>query len=308
MREPVFSVTPMGQGARSRVYRVETEEGAVRVLRLSTKDSGRVEREQWVSQVFAANSLIKLVSCVRVSGVALAAECDVVSMRAVPGQTMGLALRSALPATRRALFKALGEGLATIHAQAVQGFSLVDRVGKGRYASWQECFTAISDGALEELRVSPLNDLRETCSALVRDLRAKLPTEIDASLLHGDVQPMNVLVQHDQIVAWIDWEFAMGGDPLYELAYVETLFEYDYAPWVDDHERGQWRAAFYQGYGVDPLSTQSTQRVLYGLVHALRSTEFSSVVAPTLAPALRATSLRGMRSRILSFLEQAQSL
>src|SRR4051794_41543213 len=48
LREPVYSVTPIGQGSRSRVYRVETEDGAVRVVRLSPRGAGRVAREAWV--------------------------------------------------------------------------------------------------------------------------------------------------------------------------------------------------------------------------------------------------------------------
>ena len=46
VREPVASVRSIGQGSRARVYRVETVEGAVRVVRLSAKGGGRAERER----------------------------------------------------------------------------------------------------------------------------------------------------------------------------------------------------------------------------------------------------------------------
>jgi Ser/Thr protein kinase RdoA (MazF antagonist) len=278
------------------------------VLRLSPKDSGRLEREQWIASIFADNSLIKLVPAVRVQHVALSNECDIVSMRQVTGQPLGAALKSALPATRRTLFAAVGRGLAQIHAQVVRGFSLLQSDGTGRDESWHHCFRSLTEGALQELTVSPLADLRARCEACLQQLTANSELNVRSSLLHGDAQPMNILVQHDQVVAWLDWEFAMGGDALYELAYVETWFEYDYAPWAEQSERTQWRQAFYSGYGEDPFVAQPTKRLLYGLVHALRSTEYSSVVAPTLAPALRTTAIRGMRSRIESFLEQAHAM
>ncbi len=45
VHEPVHSITAIGQGIRSRVFRVETEEGLVRIVRLTPKNSGRLGRE-----------------------------------------------------------------------------------------------------------------------------------------------------------------------------------------------------------------------------------------------------------------------
>jgi hypothetical protein len=83
----------------------------------------------------------------------------------------------------------------------------------------------------------------------------------------------------------------------YELGYVETVSERGWTVWAEDDERARWRAAFYRGYGGDPFASDPERLRAYALVHALRSTEFSSVMAPTLAPALRDATVRGMRAR-----------
>ncbi|MFO0559225.1 MAG: aminoglycoside phosphotransferase family protein [Polyangiales bacterium] len=305
VREPVFSVTSLGQGARSRVYRVETEEGSVRVVRLTRAGSGRIERESFVASAIEKaekKQVVPLVTALRVTHTPLSRECDVVTMREVKGSALGAVLRNALSADRERLFERMGEGLAAIHSIAVQGFGLLDSAGRGPFASWAQCFEATVRASLEELRVSPLSELHERAEHRLQQLVERARYDGPAILTHGDAQPMNVLVHNNAIVAWLDWEFAGGSDPRYELAYVETVFERAYAPWADEAERARWRAAFYRGYGSDPFATDPERRNAYALVHALRSTEFSSVMAPQLAPALRESTVRGMRSRVLDLL------
>lgn len=305
VREPVFSVTSLGQGARSRVYRVETEEGIVRVVRLTRAGSGRIERESFVASAVERaekKQLVPLVTALRVTHTPLSRECDVVTMREVKGSALGAILRNALSADRERLFTRMGEGLAAIHSIEVQGFGLLDSAGRGSFASWAQCFEATVRASLEELRVSPLSELYARAERRLQELVECARYDGPAMLTHGDAQPMNVLVQNNNVVAWLDWEFASGADVRYELSYVETVFERAYAPWADDAERARWRAAFYAGYGGDPFASDPARRSAYALVHALRSTEFSSVMAPQLAPALREVSVRGMRSRVLDLL------
>jgi aminoglycoside phosphotransferase (APT) family kinase protein len=305
VRDRVFSVTPLGQGARSRVYRVETEDGVVRVVRLTRAGTGRVEREAFVSAAVDSAGLkprVALVTAVRATHSALARQCDVVTMREVKGAALGSVLRSALPAERVALFERMGDGLAAVHGITVRGYGLLDPSGAGPFASWDRCFEATARAALDELRVSPLSDLHELASERMASVLARAVYDAPARLLHGDAQPMNVLVHQGRCVAWLDWEFASGGDPRYELAYVETVFERGYAPWAEDAERSAWRAAFYRGYGGDPFESDRSTLDAYALVHALRSTEYSSVMAPTLAPTLRESAFRGMRARVQQLL------
>lgn len=303
--ERVFSVTPLGQGVRSRVYRVETEDGAVRVVRLTRAGSGRIERESFVASAIeraGKKQVVPVVPALRVTHTELARQCDVVMMREVQGTPLGAVLRHALSAERERMFERMGEGLAAIHSIPVQGFGLLDRAGCGPFASWAQCFEATVRASLEELRVSPLSELYDRAEQRLRTLSARARYDGPPMLAHGDAQPMNILVHNQAIVAWLDWEFASGSDPCYELAYVETVFERAYAPWADESERARWRAAFYRGYGTDPFVHDPERLKAYALVHALRSTEFSNVMAPQLAPALRQSTVRGMRSRVLELL------
>ncbi len=307
VREPVFSVTPLGQGARSRVYRVETEEGLVRVVRLTRAGSGRIEREAFVERSLESaglKSAVPVVTCARVTHGSLARQCDVVTMREVKGAALATALRSALGAEREGLFERFGRGLSAIHGVELSGFGLLDAGGKGPYERWAPCFEATARAALEELRVSPLSELYGRAEERLRSLVDAASFDGAPRLLHGDAQPMNVLAQQGAIVAWLDWEFASGGDPRYELSYVETVFERGWAPWAEDDERARWRTAFYRGYGGDPFEHDLERLRAYALVHALRSTEYSSVMAPTLAPALREVSMREMRVRVLGLLDE----
>jgi aminoglycoside phosphotransferase (APT) family kinase protein len=197
----------------------------------------------------------------------------------------------------------MGEGLAAIHSVPARGFGLLGIGGEGPFDAWERCFEATVRAALEELRVSPLSALLERAEERLRSWRDAARFDDAPRLLHGDAQPMNVLVQQSTIVAWLDWEFASGGDPRYELAYVETIFDRGWAVWADDAERARWRAAFYRGYGGDPFARDPERLAVYSLVHALRSTEFSSVMAPTLAPALREATVRELRARVLGLLD-----
>ncbi|MDP3277403.1 MAG: aminoglycoside phosphotransferase family protein [Deltaproteobacteria bacterium] len=307
LREPVFSVTPLGQGARARVYRVESEEGAVRVLRVSSRDTSRAAREAYVYERFRESGCLDQVvvlPAIRVQHGALAQRFEVVSQREVRGQPLGAALRGLLPRDQDHYFAAMGRGLAVVHGHTVTRAGLLQG-GEGSFVRWTQCFETMADDALEALRISPLASLVDPARATLTRLRGSLVEPPSLRLLHGDAQPMNVLVHAGKIVAWLDWEFAMGGDPLFELAYVETLFESGWASWATEVQRASWREYFCRGYGDDPLARVPAIALQYALVHALRATEFSSVMAPSLAPALRLASERGMRSRIESIMGRA---
>jgi aminoglycoside phosphotransferase (APT) family kinase protein len=72
----------------------------------------------------------------------------------------------------------------------------------------------------ERLCADPLIDasvLRGTLAAL-RDAIPLLPETEQHYLLHGDLNPYNILVDGDQIAGIIDWIYARYGDPLFDFA------------------------------------------------------------------------------------------
>lgn len=296
--EPVEHVEPLGDGTRSRVFLVTLSDGDERVVKLLPRGSGRVEREAWVRGRLAGCPPFPTLSEVVVPPERHGLDADVTLSRRAHAEPMAAALargddRECLP-----LWSAFGEGLAALHGISPRGFGLLDGAGQGSTATWREAMSAISRAALDLARHTPLDDL---CDAAERSLQALAPA-LDAvrapRLLHGDAQPRNVLVRGPRLVAWLDLEFASGGDPLYETAFVAGCFE------GDDVRRGvRWLEAFAEGYTRRGALDDAPDRArYYGIVHALRAAEYLSVVGPSLgseAMARAVSAARGSLSRWL---------
>lgn len=271
--EAVEHVEPVGEGSRSRVYRVHLAEGGTRIVHLSPRASGRAEREAWVRARMAG--AVPLVHASPAPRTALTAEADVVLMNDLPGSSMARALRGASDELAARLWCAFGEGLAAFHAVPVEGFGLLDGGGRGPFATWRAALEPVVAAALRAARASPLHDL---CGAAEEALAAcahALDRVAAPRLVHGDAQPGNAHVFRERITAFLDFEFAMGADPLYELAFVARFFEP--APWSHPDARGRLRDmdAFTRGYSARfaPLGDDPERCRYYRVTHALRMGE-----------------------------------
>lgn len=298
VREPVDAVTPIGQGTRSRVYRVELTEGGSRIVRLTPRQHGRVAREAWVRT--RMGGAVPVVHAVLVQHVPIAQQVDVVVMNELPGVTLDVALTRAPEALAASLWSEFGAGLAAFHAVSVTGFGLLDGAGKGAWPTWREAVAAIAHAAVDEARATPLADLCDRAEAVLTELAPALDAIQSPHLLHGDAHPRNVLVHRDKIRAWFDFEYAMGGDPLYELAYVAPNFEEPPGASLAPALRLRRQEAFIQGY-TDRLATvtDDARRLrCYRLVHALRGGEFLRVTGGGETADARAESVRRVRASI----------
>ena len=301
VRDTVYAVTPIGQGIRSRVYRVETEDGSIRIVRLTPKGSGRLEREAWVRVAVGRNPDVPLLAEIAVHDVDLSARADIASMAELPGSSMMAATRNMFEPEVRALYERFGAGLAAIHSVTVAGYGLLDGTGTGAFPSWRSALDAAARASTEEARVAGLTDLIPTAERTIATLLDAVPELLHAALLHGDAQPTNVQIHRGKVVAFLDFEFASGGDPAFELAYVEPLFEpSSLAHNVTDADLKERRAAFYRGYASRrPLDEVSADRTrLYRLIHALRGAEFLSVMGPKLALPARLESVQNTRASV----------
>lgn len=302
VREEVESVTALGTGNRSRVYRIALRDGGARIARITPRGSGRVERERAVRAKLGADPRIPTVHEVFVQHHALAGACDVVLMREVPGETLQAALLSRPDDVAVGLWRQYGDGMAALHAQRLKGFGLLNAEGKGEFPSWRAAMEAAAARALRDARETELADLCDAAASHLASHAAALDRVTVGALLHGDPQPLNVLTQGGRIAAWIDFEFASAGDPLYDLAFVASLFDASPTSPFAAKPLMRWREAFADGYtarGSAPSDDDAPARTAYyRLLHALRASEFLRVVGPRLPAAVRAQVTATMRSQV----------
>lgn len=297
--EPVDDVEPIGHGTRSRVYRVTLSEGGTRIVRLTPKGTGRIARESWV-RARMAGTAAPTVPAVSVAHPSQGATVDVVLMADLPGRPLDAALAHARDDVAERLWCAFGEGLAAFHAVPVEGFGLIDGAGRGAFPTWRDAMEHLSLDALTEARASELVALCDRAEQYLSELAPSLERVHLPRLVHGDAQPANVLCDGERVVAWLDLEYAMGADPLYELAFVGRFFEP--APWAPASERvrAARMEAFMRGYTrrIAPVVADADRLAYYRVVHALRMGGFLRVAAPSFEAKRRDEVVALMRARL----------
>jgi Ser/Thr protein kinase RdoA (MazF antagonist) len=276
--EPVDDVEPIGEGTRSRVYRVTLSDGGTRVVRIGPRGTGRVAREAWV-RARMAGTAAPTVAAVSVTHPTLSLHADVVLMHELPGASLEAALAGATDEGAERLWCAFGEGLAAFHAVPVEGFGLLDGAGRGAFRTWRAAMEHAASEALRDARATELHDLCDRAEeALARDAPG-LDAVTSARLTHGDAQPSNVQCAGGRIVAWLDLEYASGADPLYELAFVARFFE---APvgGGSDLRRARAMEGFTRGYTArfTPVAADEGRLAHYRVTHALRTAEMLRVM------------------------------
>jgi Ser/Thr protein kinase RdoA (MazF antagonist) len=295
--EPIESIQPIGDGTRSRVYRVHTTDGDVRIVQIVPSGTGRVARERWVRSRLQ-NTIVQTIPVV-VARHTLGDHVDVLLMRDVHAVSLDLALRKSTFEQTQQLWRTFGEQLAFLHSVSIEGFGLLDGDGKGSSTSWRTYAERLAALALIDARASELNDLCDKASERLQALAPSLHRVEDAKLIHGDAGVFNLLCRDHHLVAWIDFEYASGADPLYEFVSVATRFNPEEHP-GDEVSRTQAKEAFVRGYHSQiPITVEDPERVAYyQLVHALRRGEFLRVVGPTLRDSERQTAIKTCRDSL----------
>jgi aminoglycoside phosphotransferase (APT) family kinase protein len=114
----------------------------------------------------------------------------------------------------------LGQELAAIHRAKVDGFGPLNENGKGSFSAWDKYLTSIlghrNIPKLLERGILEKEVIRDT-QQLLRKQAKKIKLS-EARLVHGDIWLDNFLIKDDKIIGIIDWENAVGGDPVYDLA------------------------------------------------------------------------------------------
>ncbi|MEN8182770.1 MAG: phosphotransferase [Myxococcota bacterium] len=134
-------------------------------------------------------------------------------MEFVPGRILREA-SGLLPTERRAVYQAMGEVLAALHAVDPAAVGLADFGRPGNYFERQVS------------RWSRQYDLSRTeeipaMDALLHWLPLHLPDDGETTLVHGDYRLGNLIVHPSEprVMAVLDWELSTLGHPLADLAY-----------------------------------------------------------------------------------------
>lgn len=137
--------------------------------------------------------------------------CKCIVAEAIPAQSMFAALQTETDI--EAAKERFVDVIASIHAMPL------DVLGPDipRPTSWRAQMDALI-GRLDEIQAG-LQESNPVLHYVARVMRENLPREVPLALVHGDVQPGNVLVPDGAAPVVIDWEFAQVGDPRQDLGY-----------------------------------------------------------------------------------------
>jgi fructosamine-3-kinase len=141
-------------------------------------------------------------------------------------------------------FTMLGKQTATIHNLAMKNFGplSLDNVlkdsGVGIYSTWGDfiwCNLEKHVGLCKKAGVLASN-YQKTILNIFKN-NAQVFDHVPSRLLHGDLATHNVFIKDDNIHVFIDWEDAIAGDPIYDIAYFETGC-YRHTEWFQSFEKG----------------------------------------------------------------------
>jgi aminoglycoside phosphotransferase (APT) family kinase protein len=220
------------QGTFHRLYLIEARNQERYVLRASVPDAtfcaGALRTETVVSR-YAANHGIPVAEVVAVDCTREHSPFDYALLRWVPGRNLGAfdhddALLE--PPLRR-----LAEVVARLHSLRLSGFGPVELPAGldttqpcGRYQRFSEYLWENLPAhvrACVDLELLPRASAERVLTLFNRE-RDRLDACAPA-LLHGDLGNHNVMTDGSNIVALLDWEDCLIGDPIYDVAFWATF-------------------------------------------------------------------------------------
>jgi aminoglycoside phosphotransferase (APT) family kinase protein len=136
-------------------------------------------------------------------------------MEWVPGRVMADPLLPGLsPGDRGRIYNSMNDVLARLHTVDLQATGLTDYGRPGSYFARQIHRWTTQYRASETERI-------EAMERLIAWLPEHVPAEDQATIVHGDFRPGNLIVHptEPRVVAVLDWELSTLGSPLADLAY-----------------------------------------------------------------------------------------
>jgi hygromycin-B 4-O-kinase len=193
--------------------------------------------------------------------------CPFLLMEEASGQTLTRFEDSETQAMPEPLLFELGRVLGTIHQIPGKGAGLLDcgslEWPEGLHARWRDYVSLRLDEHLRVCReIGAINDEESRKAIQYFEDANDLLNGASVRLLHGDPGHHNVFSDGQRITAIIDWEDALCGDPIFDIAYWGTFV------------RDEMRERFLDGYrSIEKLPSDFERRYwLYYLRVALSKT------------------------------------
>lgn len=137
----------------------------------------------------------------------------------------------------------LGKFLARLHTISADKFGPINMTklleeGKpeGIYKNWSSYLECNLEKHLKYcINAKIIN--KETYSRIKKILKNERMTNFASTLLHGDLANHNVFVEKNKVTGLIDWEDALVGDPVFDIAYFGTG-SFNHQEWLDEFLKG----------------------------------------------------------------------
>jgi aminoglycoside phosphotransferase (APT) family kinase protein len=255
-------VSELGHGWFNVAYRIRLRDGAEVVLKIAPPPAVEVlsyERGAMAVEL-AALRLIRERTSVPVPDVHYTdtsrelCDADYFFMPFIDADNLGIIADGLPPADRDAYHEALGA--ANRELNSIRGDAFGPLTGPGD-RSWRTVFTGMAEGVLGdgERRQVDLGCDYDRVRAVIAANAASLDEVTEPAFVEWDLWDGNVMVRAGKIVAIIDHERALYGDPLMEGGFTATQL-----PGFGDP------AAFLRGYRRGALTgAEQVRRRLYGL-------------------------------------------
>ncbi len=253
-RGGIRCVEPIGDGVTNRTLLVTLKDGKRYVLREydwpypSSDNLQRLDKE-----VYLHNLLLKY--DVPVPSIVAShddgSNCAVL-MEYMPGLLLGNVVDTLTEVQRAQAWRAAGTALRNVHSirllDGCSGVIVGERVQPFEEGSWGDFHFHQAIQHANHLLKRDVG-LHFDLPSMKNVLKQAVPllNESPVVLLHNDPHPWNVLVNevagHWTCSAWLDWEYAWSGDPVWDLVRTDLFRLKRIGPTPD---------AFYEGYGAFP--------------------------------------------------------
>ncbi|AOR24798.1 aminoglycoside phosphotransferase family protein [Clostridium taeniosporum] len=223
LSERVESIKPINEGCRSSNYIIKTNKNNKYMLKIFPEYDYHYEREK--------NLLSILKNDISVQNIYIICNSNIINNRTfgiyeyIDGKTLSQALRNGYCINEK-LVREVAKSLAFIHNYKFNELGDLDcnlntkKVFSPTYR-WYELF--INDNCYKRLG----KDIIEKILNIAKDYKDVLvDLDKDISLVHGDFQGTNILINNDSLVGIIDWEFTMAGHAIADIGQFFRYYKY----------------------------------------------------------------------------------